>query len=90
MKFRDSEVRQWLSKVNDKVLALETEAAGFAQQFYESDLRVGEHASDYLVIRGISDHADVEKNDKWRVPATANAMRALKALLALIPSSRIG
>lgn len=85
VKFRDGETRKWLTTVNDKTLALETEAGGVAQQFLEDTLREGEKALGYLVIRGVSDHADQDKDNKWRGPATTNAMHALSAVLKKIP-----
>jgi nucleoside phosphorylase len=90
VKYRDAEVRKWLHIVNDKTLALETEAGGVAQQFAEDSLRFGLKASGYLVMRGISDHADHAKDDRWRIAATTNAMKALKALLSSIPSDLTG
>ena len=83
--FRDAEVRRWLTAYNDKTLALETEAGGLAQAFYEQQLRRGYKARGYLVIRGISDHMDAEKSDTWRQPASDNAMSALVELLRNLP-----
>jgi len=79
--FREAEVRQWLTEVNDKTLALETEAGGVAQEYHESALRSGYRAAGYLIVRGISDHADQAKDDRWRLPASRNAMQFLERLL---------
>ena len=81
IKFNNSSERAWLSYVNDKTLAVETEAGGAMQQLYEDELSRNRQAKGLLVIRGISDHADMEKNDKWRLPATKNAMKVLVDLL---------
>lgn len=85
IKYREAETRKWLQSVNSKTFAVETEAAGLAQQFEEDSTRIGLRADGYLVIRGISDHADQAKDDKWRVLAVRNAMEALKSILSLIP-----
>jgi adenosylhomocysteine nucleosidase len=84
--FHDASERQWLTDYNDKVLALETEAGGVAQAFYEERVRHGYRAEAYLVVRGISDHADADKDDKWRQPAADNAVIALAKLLAGMPA----
>ena len=87
IKHRDAKEREWLAKVNDKTLALDTEASGVAQQFSEDQIRNGYKPEGYLIIRGISDHADKEKNDNWRVAATGNAMLTLQHLLKKISLS---
>lgn len=81
IKYRDAEERIWLESVNDKTLALETEASGFSQQFYEDELNLSRKAKGIFVIRGISDHADFKKDDKWRLPASINAMKVLVEIL---------
>ncbi|HEX3745755.1 MAG TPA: hypothetical protein VHW09_17560 [Bryobacteraceae bacterium] len=85
IKHREASERQWLETVNDKTLALETEAAGVAQQFSEDELSNTYRAKGYLIIRGISDHADTAKDDRWRYLASANAFRALEQILITIP-----
>ena len=77
VKYKDAEEKKWLKSVNDKVLAVETEAGGLAQQFYEDELNYSRRAKGILVIRGISDKADVEKKDEWRLAASKNAMKVL-------------
>lgn len=74
IKYKDAEERNWLLSVNDKTLAVETEAGGVGQQFYEDELSYSRKASRILIIRGISDKADVEKKDEWRLAAAKNAM----------------
>jgi hypothetical protein len=71
--------------------------------FYKDDIRVEDaatgkdlgnddpyRAEGYLVVRGISDHADKEKNDAWRQPAADNAMIALENLLVMVPAFGAG
>lgn len=82
---RAAEIRQWLTRVNDKTLALETEAGGLAEVFDEEQLKRGYRADGYLVVRGISDHADQEKSDDYRQACVDNAMVAFENLLAVIP-----
>lgn len=82
VKWAEDPNRIWLSEVNDKTLALETEAAAVSSYFHE-------HASSnnlvgYLVIRGISDHADREKTDEWKSAASQNAFIALTEMLPTI------
>lgn len=77
IKYKDAEERNWLLSVNDKTLAVETEAGGVGQQFYEDELSYSRKASRILIIRGISDKADVEKKDEWRLAAAKNAMTVL-------------
>jgi adenosylhomocysteine nucleosidase len=86
--YREGPIRQWLSQVNDKILALETEAGGLAEVFEEEQLSRAVRANAYLVVRGISDHADKEKDDRWREPAADNAMIALENFLAMTPALR--
>ncbi|MFY9329078.1 MAG: hypothetical protein WAO76_13860 [Georgfuchsia sp.] len=85
IRFRESEIRKWLWTVNYKCKALETEAGGLAQAFYETSATTSFRAEGYMVIRGISDHADKEKDDKWRVVAARNACLVLKEFLATAP-----
>lgn len=85
IRYRDADVRAWLKSFNYKTLALETEAGGLGQGFYESGLTLGFQAKGYLVVRGISDHADADKNDRWRIEASRNASEALQRVLATMP-----
>jgi len=83
IKYREAEERIWLQRVNDKMLALETEAAGASQQFEEDELRSDVKTQGLLIIRGISDHADHAKDDRWRKPAVHNAMKCLELIASL-------
>jgi adenosylhomocysteine nucleosidase len=81
IKHRDAEERKWLHSANDKVLAIDTEAAGVSYAFSENKLSYGVKTKGYLVLRGISDHADYEKSDLHRVAAAKNAMIFLSEFL---------
>ncbi|QIE58034.1 hypothetical protein G5B37_00160 [Rasiella rasia] len=84
-----SSIKEWLLEVNSKTLALEMEAGGFLQAFYEDGLSEFQPIHGVLVIRGISDHADFEKDDKWRKPASENAVKCLSEILKIIPEFEI-
>lgn len=74
-----SEVREYLRRFNDKMLAVETEAAGLADAFYQA---VETSTQDgWLAVRGISDKADRRKNDKFHRIASWHAMAALTEML---------
>lgn len=82
---KSSDIKDWLISVNSKTMALEMEAGGFLQAYYEDGLSENQPSLGVLVIRGISDHADVEKDDKWRKPASDNAVKCLIEILKNIP-----
>ena len=73
-----SDIRTYLTDFNDKTLAVETENAGISQAFYEQAAagRVG----GWLGIRGISDHADAAKDDRFHDIASWHAAAALERL----------
>jgi adenosylhomocysteine nucleosidase len=75
-----SEIRTYLSTYNDKVLAVDMEAGGLSQFCYETS------ASGWVVIRGISDHADSTKDDHHHAAAASNAAYALRYLLPYLRS----
>ena len=81
IKFKEAEERLWLESVNDKTLAVETEAGGAAQQFYEDELSYSRRSKGILIIRGISDKADFEKKNEWRLAASKNAMKVLVEII---------
>jgi adenosylhomocysteine nucleosidase len=83
IKFKEAEERTWLLSVNDKVLAVETEAGGVAQQFYEDELNYSRQTKGILILRGISDKADINKKDEWRLAASKNAMKVLEEILKI-------
>ena len=84
VKFRESDVRKWLMSVNDKTLALETEAGGVTQQFYEDELSYSRRAKGILIIRGISDKADIDKDDKYRLASAKNAVKVLTEFIKTV------
>jgi adenosylhomocysteine nucleosidase len=72
-----AEIRLWLNAVNEKVLAVETEAAGVAQSFHES---VGVDLG-WLTVRGISDAADQDKSDDAQEFASRHAAEVMGMLV---------
>lgn len=77
---RDSEIRAWLRTFNEKVLAVETEAAGVARAFHERTA-AGPAPVGWLTIRGISDTADSEKGHAHHEMASAHAAQVMLMLL---------
>ncbi|BCJ68137.1 5'-methylthioadenosine/S-adenosylhomocysteine nucleosidase [Polymorphospora rubra] len=77
---RDSEIRHWLHTYNEKVLAVETEAAGVAQAFHE-EMRRDSTPRGWLTVRGISDAADAEKGHSYHELASQHAAAAMLRLL---------
>ena len=80
-----SAIKKWLLDFTDKTMAVEMEAGGFAHASYEADLSNDKLEIGNLIIRGISDHADHDKDDKWREPAAENAAIVLSKILKLLP-----
>lgn len=74
-----SEIRRWLHAFNERVLAVETEAAGVAQSFQETVRPDGPRG--WLTVRGISDAADRHKGHGFHDLAARHAAEVL-ALLA--------
>jgi adenosylhomocysteine nucleosidase len=73
-----AEIRRWLETFNEKVLAVETEAAGVAQSFLET---VGiDGPRGWLTIRGISDAADRHKGDDDHDLAARHAAEVMAML----------
>jgi adenosylhomocysteine nucleosidase len=83
---RESEIRKRLHAYNDKILAVDMEAGGLSQFCYETPSASGA-ISGWIVIRGISDHADHAKNDDQHDSAAMNAARTLRSM---IPYSHTG
>jgi len=75
-----SEIRLWLETFNEKVLAVETEAAGVAQAFRHS-VAADRSVRGWLTIRGISDTADESKGDDYQDAAATNAAEVMASLL---------
>ena len=81
---RASEIITWLTDFNSKTLAVEMESGGFMQAFYEDELTDERPEFGALIIRGISDHANVDKDDKWRIPAAENGTIVLNKFLKIL------
>lgn len=76
--YKGSDIRRYLTAFNDKTLAVETEAGGIAEAFYET---ADEPGTGWLAIRGISDHADADKDDAFHQVASWHAAAMLIGLL---------
>jgi adenosylhomocysteine nucleosidase len=76
----ESDIRRYVIEYNDKTLAVEMEAKGVAQAFYEAVNGTGS-AVGWLAIRGISDYADEEKGDDYREIACWHAAMVLYDML---------
>lgn len=76
---RNSRIRQYVSDFNDKVLCLETEAGGLAEAFHQ--MAGGPDVSGWLVVRGISDLADTDKDDTYHDIASRHAAVVLLRIL---------
>jgi adenosylhomocysteine nucleosidase len=81
----NSPARQWLRRYNDKTLATETEGAALAHAFHE-DRDADTPPRGWLVIRGISDHANPNKNDLHHGAASRHAVETFQALLHYLVS----
>jgi adenosylhomocysteine nucleosidase len=87
---RDHPDRHWLHAFHDKVLAVDTEAAALAHAFHE-DRDADPPPHGWLVIRGISDRADADKDDLYHAVAAGNAAHAFRTLLPyLVPGAVCG
>jgi adenosylhomocysteine nucleosidase len=82
-----SEIRNFLRQYNYKTLAVETEAGGVAQAFYEQVAR-DSSIRGWLAVRGISDSANEEKNDAYHEIASRNAAAVLERLLPYLKQVR--
>ncbi|MGH3823778.1 MAG: hypothetical protein ACRDRA_13260 [Pseudonocardiaceae bacterium] len=80
---RDSEVRKYLDAYNDKILAVDMEAGGLSQFCHETSSASGAIPG-WVVIRGMSDHADRAKNDDRHDSAARNAAHTLRYLIPYI------
>jgi nucleoside phosphorylase len=78
----DSDILSYLASYNDKTLAVETEAGGLSRAFYEKVSRPD--AGGWLVVRGISDHADARKDDACHDIAAWHAAAVLERLAAYL------
>ncbi len=81
---RDSDILRYLARFNDKILAVDMEAAGLSLAHHE-DLTPAGHPLGWLVIRGISDDASARKDDDYHHIAARNAALVLRELLPYLP-----
>lgn len=82
-----SEIRRYLQVYNDKTLAVDMEAGGLGQFCHEHPSTSGA-AQGWLVIRGISDHADSEKDDAQHDSAATNAAHTLREMVPYLRGAR--
>jgi adenosylhomocysteine nucleosidase len=88
----DAEIKHYLRAYNEKTLAVETEAGGVGQAFYEQ-IDHENALTGWLTIRGISDTADENKGgDHHRLAArrAAQVMDHILPLLKLTPRRQTG
>ena len=77
-----SDIVRFLRRFNEKTLAVETEAGGVGQAFYEE---IGsEPAAGWLTIRGISDLADRDKGHGCHQLAADHAAAVMDRLLPML------
>lgn len=78
-----SEIRKYLYAYNDKILAVDMEAGGLSQFCHETSSGSGAIPG-WVVIRGISDHADRAKNDDRHGSAAIHAAHTLRHMIPYI------
>ncbi|WP_242910797.1 5'-methylthioadenosine/S-adenosylhomocysteine nucleosidase family protein [Actinomadura terrae] len=76
----DSEIISYLSRFNDKILAVDMEAGGLSQACHEQSA-ISNHLQGWMVIRGISDDAGPDKNDDHQAVAAWHAAVTLRRIL---------
>jgi adenosylhomocysteine nucleosidase len=86
---RDSDILTYLARFNDKILAVDMDAAGLSLAHHE-DLTPAGHPLGWLVIRGISDDASARKDDDYHRIAARNAALVLRGLLPYLPAAPPG
>lgn len=80
---RESQIRKYLHAYNDKILAVDMEAGGLSQFCHETSSASGAIPG-WVVIRGMSDHADRAKNDDRHDSAARNAAHTLRCMIRYI------
>ncbi|MEU4569337.1 5'-methylthioadenosine/S-adenosylhomocysteine nucleosidase [Micromonospora sp. NPDC023956] len=75
-----SDIRVWLRQTHEKTLAVETEAGGVAQAFYE-EIADDRALHGWMTIRGISDRADRYKGHRDHELASRHAALVMERLL---------
>lgn len=76
----DAAERAYLRQYNEKVLAVETEGAGLAETVYAGPAD-GRAPEPWLLVRGMSDAAGPDKDDRLHAVAARNAAEVFCALL---------
>ena len=82
----DSDIREFLRRFNEKTLAVETEASGVGQAFYE-EIDAERNLAGWMTIRGISDLAGRNKNRDQHQLASDHAAVVMDRLLPLLGRS---
>lgn len=80
VKRAESDITKGLKAANRKTEIVETEAAALASAFFEDR----DPSKQYLVVRGISDKADEEKNDDDHKLACENTVLGVRKLLEFV------
>lgn len=80
---RESEILKFLDAYSDKILAVDMEAGGLSQFCHETSSDSGAIPG-WVVIRGMSDHADHAKNDDRHDSAARNAAQTLRHMIPYI------
>jgi len=83
-----SEIRRWLRGFHEKVLAVETEAAGVAQSFHES-VRLDGGPRGWLAVRGISDTAERNKGHEHHALAARHAAEVTSLLVPFLQFDQV-
>lgn len=76
-------IRRDLARYNDKILAVEMEAGGLAQFCQDTTTKSGTPLG-WVVIRGISDLADSNKDDRHHTSAAVNAAQTMRHLIPYV------
>jgi adenosylhomocysteine nucleosidase len=74
------DIRRYLTSYNDKTMVVEMEAGGLSQFCQDTTTRSGAPLN-WVVIRGISDRADIAKGDQHHNSAAINAAQTLRDLI---------
>lgn len=79
----ESEIRKYLRHYNDKVSVVDMEAGGLTQAFHERGN--SPQMNGWVVIRGVSDYTDEDKNDALQKTAARHAAEVLRTLIPYLP-----
>ncbi|GII62306.1 hypothetical protein Skr01_23910 [Sphaerisporangium krabiense] len=79
----ESEIRRYLKHYNDNISVVDMEAGGLTQAFHERGNSSQIHG--WVVIRGVSDHSDENKNDAIQKTAAQHAADVLRSLIPYLP-----